>query len=303
MKKPILLVLSIVLSMWMVEGTTWGLSDSQTTITLSQPVHFLTPDGTDVVLHPGNYEVKATGNTLRLQSADMKDPIHVQAGPAPYPEDVDSPVAMAIPIPDKGIYLALAVPNKAGLEAMGSYSGIQTRGANFLQTRKTLSQPQQSRLKTFANQFRKNPNAPGLSNQWNELTKGIYGQASSVSTKDINALIQYVLRQSYLETNKDLQFYASKIKAINEQKKQLRTQIQETRQKLAQANEAKDKKALEKIEEKLEQTLQDLEDQSTESQFEIQVLMSDYQQAEQAASNILKKQSEARSDAIRKITN
>jgi hypothetical protein len=303
MKKPILLVLSIVLSMWMVEGTTWGLSDSQTTITLSQPVHFLTPDGTDVVLHPGNYEVKATGNTLRLQSADMKDPIHVQAGPAPYPEDVDSPVAMAIPIPDEGIYLALAVPNKAGLEAMGSYSGIQTRGANFLQTRKTLSQPQQSRLKTFANQFRKNPNAPGLSNQWNELTKGIYGQASSVSTKDINALIQYVLRQSYLETNKDLQFYADKVRSFNEQKKLLREQIAVIRNKLAQAPSPKDKGNLEQIEEQLQQKLKELEEQIHEGNLETQRLMSQYNQAEQAAAAILKKKQDSDSQAIRKFIN
>ena len=29
------------------------------------------------------------------------------------PEDVESPVALAIPIPDEGIYLALAVPGEA----------------------------------------------------------------------------------------------------------------------------------------------------------------------------------------------
>lgn len=87
------------------------------------PVHFLTPDGTDVIVNPGHYEMNAAGNTLRLQSTDMKDPIHIQAGPAPYPDAVDSPLAMAIPIPDEGMYPALAVPNEPGHEAMGSYSG------------------------------------------------------------------------------------------------------------------------------------------------------------------------------------
>ena len=303
MKNSILLVLSIVLSMWMVEGTTWGLSDSQTTITLSQPVHFLTPDGTDVVLHPGNYEVKATGNTLRLQSADMKDPIHVQAGPAPYPEDVDSPVAMAIPIPDEGIYLALAVPNEAGLEAMGSYSGIQTRGANFLQRRKTLTAQQRTQLKTFAGQLRKNANAPGLATQWKELTKEVYGQSSSIPTKDINALIQYVLRQSYLETNKDLQFYADKVRSFNEQKKLLREQLAGIRNRLAQAPNLKDKGNLEQIEENLQQKLKELEEEIHDAELEIQVLLSEYKQAQRAAAAILKKKQDSDSQAIRKFIN
>jgi len=285
----------------LLESVALAISLSPTTITISQSVHFFAPDSTDIIVKPGNYEVEAAGNTLRLQSPDMKDPIHILAGPAPFHEDVESPVAMAISIPDEGIYLALAVPKEAGLEAMGSYNGIQTRGTNLLQKRKTLTAQQRTQLKTFAVQLRKNPNAQTLQHQWQGLTQQGQGKTSSASPADVNAIVLQVLRQSYLETTEDLQFYASKIKAINEQKKQLRAQIQETRQQLAHAKNAQDKTALEKMVEKLEQVLQDLEDQSTESQFKIQVLMSDYQQAEQAASNILKKQSEARSNVIRKI--
>lgn len=62
----------------------------------------------------------------------MKHPLHIQAEPAPFPEDVESPVAMAIPIPEEGIYVALVIPKEAGLEAMGSYSGIHARGTNLL---------------------------------------------------------------------------------------------------------------------------------------------------------------------------
>jgi predicted ribosome quality control (RQC) complex YloA/Tae2 family protein len=215
--------------------------------------------------------------------------------------NVESPVAMAIPIPDEGIYLALAVPNEAGLEAMGSYSGIQARGTKLLQTRKTLSEQQRSRLKNFAGQLRKNPNAPNLPNQWKEIIQQGQGHNSPASLSDINALIQYVLPHSYLETNKDLQFYASKIKAFNEQKKQLREQIQATREKLTQANEANEKEALEEMIEKMEQALQALEDQDRQINFKIQQLMSQYNQAEQTASNVLKKQDDAQSNAIRKI--
>jgi hypothetical protein len=46
---------------------------------------------------------------------------------------------------------------------------------------------------------------------------------------DINALIQWVLRQSYIETNKDLQFYADKVQYFNEIKKALREHLTSAR--------------------------------------------------------------------------
>ena len=200
-----------------------------------------------------------------------------------------SPVAMAIPMPEEGIYLALAVPEGTGLEAMGSYSGIQARGAGLLQSRKPLSEQQQSRLKAFAGQLRKNPNAPDLQSQWKELIQEGQGQSFSISQSNINELIHYVLRESYLETTKDLQYYASKVKAFNEMKKELREHIQKTREKLAQAPEAKNKEAWEILKEKLEQELKDLEAQERLANFEIQRLMSQYNQAEHTASRIHKK--------------
>jgi hypothetical protein len=283
----------------------WGLalaiSLSPTTITIFQAVHFLTPDGTDVIVNPGNYDVEAAGNVLRLQSSNNTVPIHIQAGPTPFPDEVESPVAMAIPMPEGGIYLALAVPEGTGLEAMGFYSGIHARGAGVLQSRKPLSEQQRSRLKAFAGQLRKNPNAPDLQSQWKELTRKGQGQTSSISQSDINAFIQYVLRESYLETTKDLQYFASKVKFFNEQKKQVREHIQKTRRKQAQAPEAKNKEASEKLKEKLEQELKDLEAQERLANFEIQRLMSQYNQAEQTASSILKKKREVDSNVIRKI--
>lgn len=231
----------------------------------------------------------------------MKHPILIQAEPTPFAEDIDSPVAMAISIPEERIYVALVIPNEVGLEAIGSYSGIHARGTNLLQTRKTLSEQQRSRLKAFAGQLRKNPNAPDLQSQWKELIQEGLGQTSSISSSDINAFIQFVLRQSYLEHTKDLQYYASKIKYFNEQKKQVREHIQKTRGKLAQATEVKDKKALEKLKVKLEQELKDLETQERLANFEIQRLMSQYNQAEQAASRIYKKKQDTESGVIRKI--
>ena len=44
---------------------------------------------------------------------------------------------------------------------------------------------------------------------------------------DINSVIQWVLRQSYLETNLDLSYYASKVKYFNDAKKTLRDELEE----------------------------------------------------------------------------
>ena len=302
MKKPILWSFSIGMYLWIMGGTTWGVFDSPTMVTLSQPVHFLTPEGEDVIVNPGSYEVGAAGSTIRLQSPDIKHPILIQAEPAPFAEDVDSPVAMAIPIPEERIYVALVIPNEVGLEAIGAYSGIHARGTNFLQTRKTLSEQQRSRLKAFSGQLRKNPNTPDLQSHWKELIQEGQGQTSSISSSDINAFIQFVLRQSYLEHTKDLQYFASKIKYFNEQKNQVREEIQKTRRKLAQAPEAKEDG--EKMKEKMEaslQTLKDLENQENQMNFEIQNLRSRYNQAEQTANSILKKKRDTDSSTIRNI--
>lgn len=301
MKKIILCVFSFVMCMGIACTHAWGFSISPTAITISHPVHFFSPDGTDIIINPGSYEVEAASNTLRLQSPDTKEPIHILAGPAPFPENVESPVAMAIPIPDEGIYLALAVPKEPGLEAMGSFSGIHTRGASLLQIRKTLTPQRQTQLKAFANQLRKNPTAPDVQKQLKELSQKGQGKTSSASPADANAIILQVLRQSYLETSKDLQFYAAKVKASNEQKKQVRERIQEIREKLAHTTNAKDRETLQNMKEKLEQRLKDLEAQDKLGNFEIQRLMSQYNQAEQATAAILKKKQDTESRVIQKI--
>jgi hypothetical protein len=52
---------------------------------------------------------------------------------------------------------------------------------------------------------------------------------------DINSLIQFVLRESYLETNEDLRFYAEKVRFFNDTKKRIREHIHGLRETLAAA--------------------------------------------------------------------
>lgn len=50
---------------------------------------------------------------------------------------------------------------------------------------------------------------------------------------DVNALVQAVLRESYLETTKDLQFYAEKVRFYNELKDKIRSTLTEARNYMA----------------------------------------------------------------------
>ena len=57
--------------------------------------------------------------------------------------------------------------------------------------------------------------------QWTQVVP-LTGLRSEV---DVNALIQWVLRQSYLQTNEDLRLYADKVRYFNEAKKALRDEL------------------------------------------------------------------------------
>jgi hypothetical protein len=92
-------------------------------------VHFLTPSGDDVVVGPGTYEVEATEQGLRLKPKDGKpeDAKVIQATPLPHAETLDTPKAIAETIGEDALRVALLLPEEKGLEAVGSYSGIQSR--------------------------------------------------------------------------------------------------------------------------------------------------------------------------------
>jgi len=70
-----------------------------------------------------------------------------------------------------------------------------------------------------------NPSA--LESRWGEYIADM--QTGGVPM-DINALIQAVLREAYLETNKDLQFYADKVRYYNDVKEGIRSELTTARQ-------------------------------------------------------------------------
>ena len=77
--------------------------------------------------------------------------------------------------------------------------------------------------------------APATSSDVNAGTRGetparsLHGRFDAVALnpqplppKDIDALVQWVLRESYTSTTEDLRFFAEKVKYFNEAKKQVR---------------------------------------------------------------------------------
>jgi hypothetical protein len=62
--------------------------------------------------------------------------------------------------------------------------------------------------------------------RWNSFVQQMAQTGGAV---DPNVLVQYVLREAYLQTMEDLLFYAEKVKAFNAAKKQMRDHLQELR--------------------------------------------------------------------------
>jgi len=121
-----------------------GTAFADTTITLDQPVHFTTAAGSDVVLDAGDYEVNAADEWLRVTPSEGQavDAVLLEAQVARHEEELKAPLGVSAQgeSPDTH-HLALLLPNGKRLEAVGSYSGIRSRGFSLLtlQRLRTLS--------------------------------------------------------------------------------------------------------------------------------------------------------------------
>src|SRR5690606_5154521 len=86
--------------------------------------------------------------------------------------------------------------------------------------RSKVTPQQAARLKTIGRELARNPNSAAALRDWQGLIASMRPAAG-----DINALVQWVLRESYLEQNEDLRHYAEKVKHYNEMKSKLREQL------------------------------------------------------------------------------
>jgi hypothetical protein len=117
---------------------------ADTTVTLDQPVHFTTAEGSDVVLEAGDYSLEKADTWLRVTpgGGNTVDALLLEAHSARHEETLKEPQGISVPgdSPDTH-HLALLLPDGSRLEAVGSYSGIRSRGLSLLtlQRLRTLS--------------------------------------------------------------------------------------------------------------------------------------------------------------------
>lgn len=107
--------------------------DETTTITLDQAVHFVGPDGSDVVADPGEYSVEAAEEWLRLiPGTERRNALLIEAQPGTHEVKVEIPIVISTPgtEPDEtDLHIVQFLsPDGASLVATGTYSGIQSRG-------------------------------------------------------------------------------------------------------------------------------------------------------------------------------
>ena len=131
----------------------------------------------------------------------------------------------------------------------------------------------------------------------------VEGLSSQGIPMDINALIMYVLRESYLESNKDLQFYAAKVKYFNELKKAAREHLTELRKVSVSiddcGNEAKN--SLDDYIKKAEENLSSHGDDAQLANIDLQNQLQKQQQIVQMMSNVSKLLHDTAMAVIRKM--
>jgi hypothetical protein len=98
-------------------------------VEFDREVHFLTPNGQDVVLPPGSYTVKAFGEGLRFASVDREgtDSITVQGKSTTHEASVTKPEPVIIKGDDDQQFVILLMPAGKAIEAVGSNSGVFSR--------------------------------------------------------------------------------------------------------------------------------------------------------------------------------
>lgn len=97
-------------------------------IQLGRPVHFMSPEGGPLVIPTGTYRVNAMGaRTIQLVPEDG-GAFLIEALAMHHPDMVAEPVALSIPAKEDRHHVVLLLPQGQGLDAVGSYSEIRSRG-------------------------------------------------------------------------------------------------------------------------------------------------------------------------------
>jgi hypothetical protein len=129
--------------------------DSLPTVELETPIHFLAPDGSDVVIESGRYQVEAAESWIRLIPGERRDALLLIAESAMHDEPLDAPQADLRPVDGDTQTIVLLLPGGRSLEAIGSVSGVRSRAITRRRTARTPKSPQ--KISRLPAQIRKRP--------------------------------------------------------------------------------------------------------------------------------------------------
>ncbi|BFU94113.1 MAG: hypothetical protein NTNFB02_08350 [Nitrospira sp.] len=109
----------------------WALAQqaaSQQTVTFDRPIHFTAPDGSDLEVPAGPYQVEPAGESrLRLSPTSGGAPFLIQAQPTTHEASLELPLALAVATDEDRTDMVLLMPDKTALDAQGSHTGIRSR--------------------------------------------------------------------------------------------------------------------------------------------------------------------------------
>jgi citrate synthase len=148
---------------------------------------------------------------------------------------------------------------------------------------KQLTRTQLGESKLISVMIARGESADTIQSIWKDLVAKINAKV------DIHSFVQYILRESYLEQNKDLQLYAAKVKYYNDMKKQVRDEIERTR------------KLHQDFMDCLEQNLSSIGDDAQLANIDLQDMLQRQQQILQTMSNVSKMLHDTAMAIIRKI--
>lgn len=112
-----------------------GTTFADTTVTLNQPVHFTTAEGSDVVLDTGDYEVAAADEWLRVTPAEGQavDALLFETHIEKHGELLTDPLALSVKGEAADSYhVILLLPDGKKYESVGTTTGLRSRGRTSL---------------------------------------------------------------------------------------------------------------------------------------------------------------------------
>jgi hypothetical protein len=103
------------------------------TVSLDRPVHFTTPQATDIVAQAGTYRVQAgEPSQMKLVALKASTAMVVDALNITHETDIAEPIALYVRDDEKFPHVVLLLPGGQGLETVGSYDGSRARGLRLL---------------------------------------------------------------------------------------------------------------------------------------------------------------------------